>query len=104
MNIRTVYSYNMQKILIKQYDFKLEKPYRLSKKKGIISGGLTAFSQVILFIVFAIIYYTSSILVVTYKLNFGDVMIAAYEIIYMAKIVGYNLQFIPDIAESIHAA
>jgi hypothetical protein len=31
-------------------------------------------------------------------------MIAAYEIIYMAKIVGYNLQFIPDIAESIHAA
>jgi hypothetical protein len=31
-------------------------------------------------------------------------MIAAYDIIYMSKVVGYNLQFMASIAESIHAA
>jgi hypothetical protein len=104
MNIRTVHSYNIQRILYKQYDSKLEKPYELSKKKGIISGALTAFTQSVLFIAFSLVFYISYILLVTYDLNFGDMMIAAYDIIYMSKVVGYNLQFMASIAESIHAA
>jgi ATP-binding cassette subfamily B (MDR/TAP) protein 1 len=76
----------------------------LAKKKGNISGILYGVSQIVMFIVFALIFYIGTLFIRQYNLQFVDVFTAIYAIVFAAMTTGNNSQMMPDAAAGKNSA
>lgn len=98
INIRTVTSFGVENTFAAKYEQLLVKPYRLAVKKGNLSGLLFGASQLVMFVIFALVFYIGTIFVRKYQLNFVDVFVAIYALTFGAMTVGNNTQMMPDLA------
>ncbi len=105
MNIRTVSSFGYENVMFHKYERKLEEPFNLAVKKGNCSGLLFGFSQIVMFIIFALIFYIGTIFIRDNpQLTVADVFTAIYAITFSAMTVGNNAHFLPDVASGKNAA
>jgi ATP-binding cassette subfamily B (MDR/TAP) protein 1 len=103
-NIRTVCSFGVENTIAAKYEEKLEEPYQLAKKKGNISGILYGLSQIVMFVVFALIFYIGTLFIRQFNTQFVDVFTAIYAIVFAAMTTGNNMQMMPDMASSKNSA
>jgi len=105
VNIRTVSSFGYENIVAKQYDKKLETPYDLAIQKGNVSGFLMGFSQLVMFIVFGLIFYLGTLFIRDNDdVTVNDVFTAIFAIMFAGMSVGNNSHFMPDAAAAKNAA
>lgn len=70
-------------------------------KKGNISGVLYGITQLIMFIVFALIFFLGTVFIRdNADVSVEDVFTAIYAIVFGAMTVGNNSHFLPDIASA----
>jgi ABC-type siderophore export system fused ATPase/permease subunit len=69
-------------------------------KKGNISGLITAITQMVMFCLFGLIFYCCALFVLYYHEDFSHLMISMYTVVYIAKVLGDNTQFMPDLADA----
>jgi hypothetical protein len=70
---------------------------RIGIKKGNVSGILFAFSQLIMFFVFGLIFFLGTVFKRDNHLAIDEVFTAIYAIFFSAMTVGNNSHFMPDI-------
>jgi ATP-binding cassette subfamily B (MDR/TAP) protein 1 len=105
MNIRTVSSFGYENVVFHKYEQKLKEPFELAIKKGNCSGLLFGFSQIVMFIIFALIFYIGTIFIRDNPgVTVNDVFTAIYAITFSAMTVGNNAHFLPDMASGKNAA
>jgi ATP-binding cassette subfamily B (MDR/TAP) protein 1 len=63
VNIRTVMSFGYENVVLNKYSNMLEKPFQLGVKKGNISGVLYGISQMVMFIIFALIFFLGTVFI-----------------------------------------
>ena len=98
INIRTVTSFGVENTFSAKYAQLLIKPLKMATRKGNIAGLLFGFSQLVMFIIFALVFYIGSIFVRNYGVSITDLFTAIYAIIFAAMTAGNNAQMMPDIA------
>jgi ATP-binding cassette subfamily B (MDR/TAP) protein 1 len=76
----------------------------LGFSKGLISGLLYGVSQLILFIVFGLIFYLGIIFMNRNGLSIDNVFVAIYAIVFSGMTAGNNAHFMPDMAAGKKAA
>lgn len=104
VNIRTVTSFGYENMILNKYSDKLKEPYQIAIKKGNISGILFGFSQLIMYVVFALIFYLGSIFIRDNNLSIADVFTAIYSIMFAGMTAGNNSHFMPDVASAKNSA
>lgn len=104
INIRTVSSFGVESSIYKKYENKLIEPERFLIRKGQISGLLFGVSQIVMFVVFAVVFYIGSLFVRDYGVKFVDLFTAIFGIVFAAMTTGNNSQFMPDVASSKNSA
>ena len=85
---------------LKKYESKLVEPLQLATKKGHVAGILFGFSQFVMFIVIALIFYLGIIFLKNFNLSIADVFTAIYAVLFAGMTVGNNSHFMPDVALS----
>jgi len=73
-------------------------------KKGNVSGLLFGFSQIVMFVIFALIFYIGTLFIRDAGATPTDVFTAIYAITFSAMTAGNNSQFLPDIGAAKNAA
>lgn len=82
--MRTVASFTGEEILLKKFDKLLEKPKRLSYKKGNYAGVAFAFSQFIMFGMYAVVFWVAGILHKEENLKLDKAYAAIFAIMFAA--------------------
>lgn len=77
---------------------------RIGIKKGNVSGILFAFSQLIMFFVFGLIFFLGTVFKRDNNLGIDSIFTAIYAIFFSAMTIGNNSHFMPDIEEGKLAA
>ena len=72
--------------------------------KGLIAGFMYGLSQIILFLVFGLIFYLGVIFMNRNGLQISDVFTAIYAIVFSGMTAGNNAHFMPDMAAGKKAA
>lgn len=103
-NIRTVTSFDSGNIIEKKYAKKLEEPMELGVRQGLIAGFLYGLSQIILFLVFGLIFWLGIIFMNRNGLDIADVFTAIYAITFSGMTAGNNSHFMPDAVTGKRAA
>lgn len=98
INIRTVTSFGVQNTFAAKYAKLLVKPYKLAVKSGNLAGFLFGASQLVMFVIFALVFYIGTLFVKRYGINFVDLFTAIYALIFAAMTAGNNSQMMPDLA------
>ena len=98
INIRTVSSFGYEGIVAKRYDEKMQEPYVLAIKKGNISGFFFGLSQIIMFIIFGVLFFVGALFVRDYGVKIEDMFTAIYAIMFAGMTAGNNAHFMPDTA------
>lgn len=98
INIRTVTSFGVENTFAAKYTKLLEKPYRLAIKSGNLAGFLFGASQLVMFIIFALVFYIGTLFVRKFGIDFTDLFTAIYAILFAAMTAGNNTQMMPDLA------
>jgi ATP-binding cassette subfamily B (MDR/TAP) protein 1 len=104
INIRTVTSFGYENMILDKYSEKLRLPYQIGVKKGNISGVLFGFSQFIMYVVFALIFFLGAVFIRDNNLNIADVFTAIYSIMFAGMTAGNNSHFMPDVAAAKNSA
>lgn len=104
VNIRTVTSFGYENMILNKYTDKLKVPYEIGVKKGNISGILFGFSQFIMYLVFALIFYLGAVFIRDNGLSIADVFTAIYSIMFAGMTAGNNSHFMPDVANANNSA
>lgn len=104
INIRTVTSFGYENMILNKYTDKLKVPYEIGVKKGNISGLLFGFSQFIMYLVFALIFYFGAVFIRDNNLSIADVFTAIYSIMFAGMTAGNNSHFMPDVANAKNSA
>ena len=86
------------------YSKLLTKPYEVAVKKGNVSGLLYGVSQLVMFVIFAIIFYIGTLFVRDLGVKFVDVFTAIYAIVFAGMTAGNNFQFMSEAGASKVAA
>jgi ATP-binding cassette subfamily B (MDR/TAP) protein 1 len=73
-------------------------------KKGNVSGLLFGFSQIVMFVIFALIFYIGTLFIRDAGATLTDVFTAIYAITFSAMTAGNNSHFLPDIGAAKNAA
>ena len=73
-------------------------------EQGLISGFLYGLSQIIMFVIFGLIFYLGIIFMNRNGLEADDVFTAIYAIIFAGMTAGNNAHFMPDVAAGKKAA
>jgi ATP-binding cassette subfamily B (MDR/TAP) protein 1 len=63
VNIRTVTSFGYENVVLSKYSKMLEIPFQLGVKKGNISGVLYGITQMVMFIIFALIFFLGTVFI-----------------------------------------
>ncbi|KAL4480721.1 hypothetical protein ABPG72_014496 [Tetrahymena utriculariae] len=103
-NIRTVASFWNEKKLSIFLSEKLVQPLQLVKSKDQISGVFIGLSFALIFWIYGIILYCGSIFTQQCDLSAKDMFVSIFSVIFAAFGIGYNNQFIPDIAMAFNSA
>lgn len=103
-NIRTVTSFGSENIIENKYEAKLEEPLSMGVSKGLISGFMYGLSQIILFLVFGLIFYLGIIFMNRNNLSIDNVFTAIFAITFSGMTAGNNAHFMPDMAAGKKAA
>ena len=99
INIRTVSSFGYENIVAKRYEERLEKPYKLAIRKGNISGLFYGLSQIVLFVIFGLLFFLGALFVRDNEsVEIDDMFTAIYAIMFAGMTAGNNSHFIPDAA------
>lgn len=98
INIRTVTSFGVENTFSAKYAKLLEKPFKLAIKSGNLAGFLFGASQLVMFVIFALVFYIGTLFVRKFQLDFVDVFTAIYALIFAAMTAGNNTQMMPDLA------
>eukprot|EP00668_Euglena_longa_P028446 GGOE01035670.1.p1 GENE.GGOE01035670.1~~GGOE01035670.1.p1 ORF type:complete len:1106 (-),score=425.26 GGOE01035670.1:761-4078(-) len=85
---RTVFAFNMQRSQVDRYDALLSGPAKAAGKKAMVSGFFVGFSQFIIFAAFALAFWYGGQMIGDHKLNFTEVMKAAFALLMGAIGVG----------------
>lgn len=104
LNIRTVTSFGYENMILDKYSEKLKLPFDIAVKKGNISGLLFGFSQLIMYVVFALIFYLGAVFIRDNNLSIADVFTAIYSIMFAGMTAGNNSHFMPDVAAAKNSA
>jgi ATP-binding cassette, subfamily B (MDR/TAP), member 1 len=104
VNIRTVSSFGYENVIFNKYEQKLVEPFNLAVKKGNISGIMFGFSQIVMFLIFALIFYIGTIFIRDAGVSVADFFTAIYAITFSAMTVGNNAHFLPDMASGKNSA
>lgn len=75
----------------------LEEPFKLALKNGIMSGFFYGISQLIVFVVLALIFYIGSLFVQNNEVPVKNMFTAVFSIFYSAMTVGNNSHILPDL-------
>lgn len=102
--IRTVTAFSSEGIIERKYDSKLEVPLEAGVSKGLIAGLMFGISQLILFVIFGLIFYLGIIFMIRNNLNISDIFTAIYAIVFSGMTAGNNAHFMPDVAAGKKAA
>lgn len=77
----------------------MEKPFQVGVKKGNVAGVLYGITQLVMFIIFALIFFLGTVFIRdNSNVSVEDVFTAIYAIVFGAMTVGNNSHFLPDIA------
>lgn len=68
-------------------------------KTGVLSGFLYGASQLVMFVIFALIFYIGTLFTRQYNLDFVRVFTAIYALIFSSMTAGRNTEMMPDLAE-----
>lgn len=98
INIRTVTSFGVENTFAAKYAQLLIKPFKLAIKSGNLAGFLFGASQLVMFVIFALVFYIGTLFVRKYGIDFVDVFTAIYALIFAAMTAGNNTQMMPDLA------
>lgn len=99
VNIRTVSSFGYEGIIAQKYDEKMQKPYELAIKKGNASGFFFGTSQLVMFIIFGLLFYLGALFVRDNQgVTVTDMFTAVYAIMFAGMTAGNNAHFMPDTA------
>lgn len=98
LNIRTVTSFGVENTFAAKYGNLLVKPYKLAMKSGNLAGFLYGASQLVMFVIFALVFYIGSLFVRKYGINFVNTFTAIYALMFAAMTAGNNTQMITDLA------
>lgn len=106
INIRTVLSFNYDRIITEKYSKKLEKPEQLAYSKGNQSGFLFGLSQFILYFSSGLIFFIATVFAVNYpeEVTRNDIFTSIFAFLFSAMSAGNNLYYMPDVAEAKNAA
>lgn len=99
INIRTVTSFGVENTIAAKYADLLKPPFKLAVKTGTLSGFLYGASQLVMFVIFALIFYIGTLFVRKFSLDFVDVFTAIYALIFSSMTAGRNSEMMPDLAE-----
>lgn len=104
MNIRTVKSFGYEEVVADKYNDRLAEPHDIGIKKGNISGFSMGLSQIIMFVVFGLIFFLGSVFKRDNGLSIDQVFTAIFAIFFAAMTAGNNSHFLPDIQQGKLAA
>ena len=103
-NMITVASFCNEEQLVKKYSTLVEKPIKLGRKKGIISGFGFGASYFFLFVFYALVFYISAHLQEKEGLSMKQFFIALFAILMASGATGAAANFLPDLNKGIVAA
>lgn len=97
-NIRTVYSFGHEGVILRKFSALLDVPLNLATRNGIMSGFFYGLAQFIMFVVIALIFYLGSVFVRDNGVNPENMFVAIFAIFFAAMTVGNNSHLLPDLA------
>jgi ATP-binding cassette, subfamily B (MDR/TAP), member 1 len=103
-NIRTVASFGNEDILLGFLNERLKVPESLIFKKSNYAGLAFGFSQMMMFLIYGIIFYLGAVFNREYGSNMRDVFAAIFAIMYASFGAGNNNQFMVDVGQAKNAA
>jgi ABC-type multidrug transport system fused ATPase/permease subunit len=104
-NIRTVASFGNEDILLGFLNDRHKIPESLISKKSNYAGLLAfGFSQIMMFIIYGIIFYLGAVFNREYGSNMRDVFAAIFAIMYTRMGAGSKNQFMMDVGQAKNAA
>nr|UUF94159.1 P-glycoprotein 2 [Toxocara canis] len=103
-NIRTVQALNKQSTFIKEYTYHLKTPFRENMQRAHIYGGVFAFSQSLIFFMYALAFWLGSLFVDGGLMQPINVYRVFFAIAFCGQSVGHISAFIPDVVKARLAA
>nr|QNG62055.1 P-glycoprotein 2 [Parascaris univalens] len=103
-NIRTVQSLNKQSAFIREYSQHLETPFRENMQRAHIYGAVFAFSQSLIFFMYALAFWLGSLFVDNAVMQPINVYRVFFAIAFCGQSVGHISAFIPDVVKARLAA
>lgn len=99
-HIRTVHSLNRQKSFHLTYCDYLEEPYKTNQRHAHTYGAVFAFSQSLIFFMYAVAFYLGSIFVNQGAMQPIDVYRVFFAISFCGQMIGNATSFIPDVVKA----
>jgi ATP-binding cassette subfamily B (MDR/TAP) protein 1 len=103
-NIRTVASFGNEQILIGFLNERLKKPQSIIVKKSNIAGLSLGYSQLMMFAIYAIIFYVGALFHRDQDLPIKNMFTAIFAIMFASLGAGNNNQFMVDVGQAHNAA
>jgi ATP-binding cassette, subfamily B (MDR/TAP), member 1 len=103
-NIRTVASFGNEQILLGFLNERLKKPESLIVKKANIAGVSLGYSQLMMFVIYAIVFYVGAIFHRDQGLHMRNMFASIFAIMFAAFGAGNNNQFMVDVGQAYNAA
>jgi ATP-binding cassette subfamily B (MDR/TAP) protein 1 len=97
-NTKTIYSYNMQEKVVKMYQNMLKNGMKKINKTSFINGVLFGFSQFIMFVIYAIIFYAGASFMSQGTLTIKNMFRAIFVILFAGFGLGQSQQYVGDIS------
>jgi len=99
-NMRTVASFAKEDRLLRNYSTKLEAPLKLAVKKGNTSGLLFGFSQLGMFVNYAVVFFVGAVFINAIDLGYKDLFLSIFAILFAAYGAGNAMQYAPDVGSA----
>jgi ATP-binding cassette subfamily B (MDR/TAP) protein 1 len=100
INTKTIFSYNMQGKTSDYYDELILGGKKNIVKSTFITGLSFGFSQFVIFITYAVVFYSGGKFIMAGSLNFGNMMRAMFSILFAAFGLGQAQQYLGDLSKA----
>jgi len=95
-NMRTVASFGREANILKGYSKRLDVPLKAAIKKGNFAGLALGISQIIMFLLYAFVFFIGAVFTVKIDLGFKDMFQSVFGIMFAAMGAGQTSQWAPD--------
>jgi ATP-binding cassette subfamily B (MDR/TAP) protein 1 len=100
INTKTIFSYNMQGKISDYYNELIMSGKQNIVKSSFIAGLSFGFSQFVIFITYAVVFYCGGRFIMAGTLTFGNMMKAMFSILFAAFGLGQAQQYVGDISKA----